>query len=111
MGEREGVPRPYSMTRRASLSAATRGRVLAAVLDLILEQGAEAITVQAVATRADVALRTVYNHFPSRDALLAAAWTDLATEVTAVTLRGLDLEATTPRVALRRFVDAIYRQF
>ncbi len=104
------MPRPYSMTQRSGFSAATRARVLDAVLDLILEHGPEAVTIQAVAARADVAPRTVYNHFTSRDDLLAAAWADLASEVSEVAVQTADAAAAAPREALMRFVRATFEQ-
>ena len=74
------MPRPYSMARRGPLTAATRERVLRAALDLIVEVGPDATTLQAVAERADVAPGTVYYHFSSRDQLLAAAYDMLRVE-------------------------------
>jgi AcrR family transcriptional regulator len=62
------------MARRGQLTAATRERVLRAALELIVELGPEATTLQAVAERADVAPGTIYYHFNSRDQLLAAAY-------------------------------------
>jgi AcrR family transcriptional regulator len=74
------VPRPYSMARRALLTAATRERVLRAALELIVALGPDAMTLQAVAERADVAPGTIYYHFSSRDQLLAAAYDMLRVE-------------------------------
>lgn len=48
----------------------TRIRILEALADVILTDGVAAFSVQAVADRAGVAHRTVYRHFPSREALL-----------------------------------------
>ncbi len=104
------MPRRYSMTQRAGLTAATRARVLDAVLDLILERGPEAVTMQAVAARADLAPRTIYNHFTSRDDLLAAAWADLASEVAGAAVHIADAAALSPREALACFVRVTYGQ-
>jgi AcrR family transcriptional regulator len=68
------------MARRAQLTAATRERVLRAALDLIVDVGPDATTLQAVAERADVAPSTIYYHFSSRDHLLAAAYDMLRLE-------------------------------
>lgn len=48
----------------------TRVRILEALADVIVTDGVAAFSVQAVADRAGVAHRTVYRHFPSREALL-----------------------------------------
>lgn len=52
--------RPYDATKRRTRSAETRGRVLAAARDLLLEGGYRATTVAAIATRAQVNVDTVY---------------------------------------------------
>ena len=41
------------------------------VLDEVVAADGEPITLQGVAKRADLSLRTLYNHFPNREALLA----------------------------------------
>jgi len=48
--------------------------VLNAAIDLASEGGYEAVQMRDVATRADLALGTVYRYFSSKDHLLAAAW-------------------------------------
>jgi AcrR family transcriptional regulator len=53
-------------------SELVRGRVLAGVAAL-LERG-EALTFAAVSTAADVPERTIYRHFPTREALLGALY-------------------------------------
>lgn len=47
-------------------------KLLGAWADLLREQGYEAITLAMVAERAGMARNTVYNYFPSKEALLAA---------------------------------------
>ncbi len=61
------------MTKRAEDLDATRRELVQATLDVAAEGGLDALTMQAVANRADVAVRTVYNYFDSREALIAAA--------------------------------------
>jgi AcrR family transcriptional regulator len=59
--------------------AARRGRVLDAALELASEGGYDAVQMRDVATRAQVALGTIYRYFTSKDQLLAAAlvqWAD-----------------------------------
>jgi len=50
--------------------AARRERVIRAALDLGADGGYDAVQMRDVATRADVALGTIYRYFPSKDALL-----------------------------------------
>jgi AcrR family transcriptional regulator len=53
--------------------AATRRGIARAVADIVVSEGAAALSFPAVAQRADVSLRTVYRHFPNKDALVTAA--------------------------------------
>lgn len=68
------MPRLYSMATRAAVSESTRARILEAALDELVAVGNDRITLRGVADRADVALRTLYNHFPNRNDLLIAAY-------------------------------------
>jgi AcrR family transcriptional regulator len=53
---------------------ATRRAVAEAALRLAVRHGVERVTVEQIAAEADVALRTFFNHFPSKeDAVVAAA--------------------------------------
>jgi AcrR family transcriptional regulator len=47
-------------------------RILQAAYDLFLDQGVQATTIEEICERADVANRTFFNHFASRQAMLAA---------------------------------------
>jgi AcrR family transcriptional regulator len=60
-------------SRLARSQRARRERILAAVLELAAEGGYDAVQVREVATRARVALRTIYNYFDSRENLLYEA--------------------------------------
>jgi AcrR family transcriptional regulator len=51
-------------------SPSTADRILGALVDVILEGGLPGFSVQHVADRAGVSHRTVYRHFPTREALL-----------------------------------------
>lgn len=57
-----------------------------------------------IAAAASVTRQTVYAHFPSRDALLAAVFNSIVTEAL-VAIEDADLDAVPPPVALRRFLD------
>jgi len=74
------MPRHYSMESRQEETAARRRRLLDAAIKVLQEVGADRLTMEAVAEQADTATRTVYNHFSSRDELIAAALDLLLTE-------------------------------
>ena len=65
------MPRPYRLGRRQVAVDRTSRSIVNAARELIAEQGA-APGVGAIARRAGVSRLTVYGHFASRDALLAA---------------------------------------
>ena len=82
----------------------SRARLLDAALALYVEQGPEGTTIQAICTRADVAERTFFNHFPTRD--------DMVRALAARRLEGLDAllaertdaaERTVPQVVVGLF--------
>ena len=52
--------------------ASPAGRILAAADKLFYTQGIRAVGVDTVAAEAGVSKRTLYNHYPSKDALIAA---------------------------------------
>jgi AcrR family transcriptional regulator len=64
------------VTASASLQdehiAVTRKRILDAVVELIVEEHPAALSIPAVAARAGVSVRTIYRHFPNKEALLDA---------------------------------------
>src|SRR5258708_29781149 len=62
---------------------ARRSRVLAAAIELAAEGGYDAVQMRDVATRAQVALGTIYRYFSSKDQLLAAALVQWASELQA----------------------------
>lgn len=68
------VPRTLTRTQQAR-----RQRVIDAAMSLGLDGGYEAVQMREVATKADVAMGTVYRYFNSKDHLLAATlvhWVD-----------------------------------
>lgn len=56
--------------RRERKKAATRQKIADAALRLFLERGYEAVGIRDVATEADVAVTTLFSHFPSKEALV-----------------------------------------
>lgn len=61
---------PPTPGRRERKRAATRATILDAAIPLFLERGFDAVTVREIADRADVTPRTVFMHFPQKEALL-----------------------------------------
>ena len=64
------APRKYTLGKRSESIEDTRRRIVDATFDLHTEKGVLATSMQDVAERADVALRTVYNHYPTTDDLV-----------------------------------------
>jgi AcrR family transcriptional regulator len=56
--------------RRARKKAATRAAIADAALTLFLAHGYEAVSIRQIAESADVAVATVFTHFPSKEALI-----------------------------------------
>ena len=63
------VPSAPTLTKS---QAARRERVVRAALELGADGGYDAVQMRDVATRAEVALGTIYRYFPSKDSLLLA---------------------------------------
>jgi len=90
--------------------AARRSRVIDAAIELAAEGGYDAVQMRDVATRAQVALGTIYRYFSSKDQLLAAALVQWAAEMEGrLTLRPARGSTTTDRVVdvLRRASRAL----
>jgi len=66
--------RAYNSPRRQQQAAATRGAILEAAQALFERQGYPATTMEAVASEAGVALKTVYLAFSTKAGLLRALW-------------------------------------
>ncbi len=66
------MARKYSMENRTASIQETRRRIVQATLELHNEKGLLATSMQDIAARADVALGTVYRHFPSLNDLVPA---------------------------------------
>lgn len=56
--------------RRERKKAATRAAILEAATTLFLERGFDGVTVREIADRADVSPKTVFAHFPHKEALV-----------------------------------------
>lgn len=66
------APRKYRMDKRKQAVEDTRRRIVEATVALHVEQGILATSWEDIAQKADVALATVYRHFPSLDGLVSA---------------------------------------
>ncbi len=69
--------RRYDSSRRRAQAAATREDILGAAQRLFEERGYAATTMDAIATDAGVALKTVYVGFETKSGLLRALWNHL----------------------------------
>ena len=61
-----GVPGPELSGRRERRRQEIRDRLYTAAMELFLEQGYERTTMDEIASRADVARTTVFNHYPRK---------------------------------------------
>jgi len=101
-------------TRNPALeTAARRERMIAAAVELATAGGYDAVQMRDVAARAEVALGTLYRHYPSKDHLLLAALTaqaeGLRDRIAQRPPDGLDAAARTSDV-LRRASRALARR-
>lgn len=61
----------------------TAGRITEAIFAIVADQGLDAATVREVARVAGVSIGAVQHHFPTKDAMLAGAFTDVVRRVRA----------------------------
>jgi AcrR family transcriptional regulator len=98
------------MVTRAAAAEAAQEHLLDAAAAELLAVGGDAFTMQGVAKRADVALRTLYNYFPSRDELLAATFVRLADHARAL-IPPIEAGPGSQADHLRAFVEQLYEIF
>jgi AcrR family transcriptional regulator len=75
--------RKYDMGTRQQAKDATRETIIKAAIDAFMAERSFALTLPAVAERADVTVKTLLRHFGSRDGLIEAAWSQAYDEVMA----------------------------
>ena len=85
----------------------TRRAILEALVDVIMEKDGIGFSVQAVADRAGVTHRTIYNHFPTRQAL-CDAFSDYVDELLAAS-SGAPEEPTWSLASIPLLVEGLYR--
>ncbi len=98
------------MDNRAAATLAVRQRIVEAALDELAAAPQGAITLADVAARADLALRTLYNHFPSRDALLTAAFLHHGS-LSRDAIEAVSVPDATPDEQLRHLIGAYYSRY
>lgn len=81
--------RPYEQGARAEAAAATADQILQATTELVMEKWLDEVTLEQVAERAGVNVRTVIRRFGSRDELVMAAVERFRTRLLAGPVRAL----------------------
>ena len=105
------APRKYHSPRRRLDTAETRRRILEAAAELHTKHGIKATTYAMIAAQADVAVPTVYNHFPTLDGLQAACGGEIMAKAPALAPEIFTgIENLDERIdALARAINAFYR--
>ena len=85
----------------------TRRAILEAMVDVIMETDGIGFSVQAVANRAGVTHRTIYNHFPTREAL-CDAFSDYVDELLGAS-SGASSEPTWSLASIPQLAEGLYR--
>lgn len=103
----DGEKRPYHSPLRERQTRNTRSSILEAAAELIVDEGLESFSMRSVADRASVSERTVYHHFPNRQALLDGftEWVDQRLRERQLQIDPRDIEDLPGRIA------AIFRAF
>ncbi|WEK01020.1 MAG: TetR/AcrR family transcriptional regulator [Candidatus Sphingomonas phytovorans] len=78
MSKPDPASRPYASAKRSAKAAETREKLIAAAAAVLRDQGAAALSLEAVASVAGVTRLTVYHQFGSRRGLLEALFDRLA---------------------------------
>lgn len=68
---------PSPVLSRDPRTVRSRAAVLQATVELMVERGVHTVSVDAIVERSGVAKTTVYRHWPTREALMMAAWQTL----------------------------------
>jgi AcrR family transcriptional regulator len=89
-------------TRTQRSKREVRGRILAAAAELFDDFGVEATKVESICDQADIALRTFFNHFPSKRDVVHQLAVD-ATDVVAARVREAHAAAGSTGERLERF--------
>jgi AcrR family transcriptional regulator len=98
------------MATRERERLAVRERIFEATLDELVAAEGDAVTMQNIAARADVALRTLYNHFTDRDHLLAATFAHHGAQTRAA-VEALSVADACAPAQLDEVVDAYHARY
>jgi len=98
------------MDMRSEVAALRRRRFIEATVEVLGEVGADRLTMDMVAERADAATRTIYNYFPTRQDLLSAVQTELL-QVFRDTLQLEIPETGEPAERLGQFVAVLFDMY
>jgi AcrR family transcriptional regulator len=104
------MPRKYSMEIRSEVAALRRRRLIEATVEVLGEVGADRLTMDMVAERADAATRTIYNYFPTRQDLLSAVQAELL-QAFRDTLQLEIPETGGPAERLRQFIAVLFDMY
>lgn len=89
----------------AAHRAAQRARLMSAAFEIVVDDGAEAVTLAAVAKRAGLSRSSLYGYFASRDDLIVAVCEDAVVTWCDTIIRSMTAEAN-PEGQLREYVEA-----
>ncbi len=105
------LPAPHTARRsHAERTAATRARILAAVVESIAEVGFQRSTASEITRRAGVTWGAVQHHFGGKDGILVAVLED-SFDRFAHRLSGIEAEGATPEERVSLFVDRAWEHF
>ena len=107
----EILHQPSTRVTRAQQREATRGRIVTATIECLVEDGYTALTTRRVADRAGVAQSTVMHHFETREALLVEAVTQVAGELAERAVARIDLAALRDPAHREAVLDETWREF
>jgi AcrR family transcriptional regulator len=93
--------------RKSEASPSARQRILDAARDEFYARGIEATSIDLIAAKADVAKMTVYQHFPTKEALAVAYVRRFEEDWNAWLAEGPGARSTAPRAQLLRIFDRV----
>ena len=70
-----------TLTRRERKKQRTHGAIVSAARELFAARGYDDVTIPEIAERAEVAVSTVFAHFPSKDAIFFSGWSAMTEEL------------------------------
>lgn len=104
------APRAYDRSSRDEAMAETRQRIVDATIALHAEQGSSRTTYAMIAERANVAIPTVYNHFPALSDLFGACIGETTSRAPAVGRKTL-VGTSDPAQRLAALVPALFARY